>query len=586
MNLLDKALSGSVGGVSLSGEEELYGILGIVYNLCQPVEVAEEEVCALVGSKAACETDDEGVGVDLVEQAYHACGIALVLQPVVAEAVTDVVYQLVLQGHTGFPYFLVAYLIDVLPDALVALVLDVLLAEVFLVECLPLVCAPGGVVYAVGDVAYVAFVGVHIVDLLVLIVRENLMFAVRLFGHVSGPDGCEHALAHLSVEPAYAIHFLAGLAKEGRHAEALALVAGVLTAESHKVVPADTQFLSVVSEVLAGKSFVEIVVSGGHGSVYGIEAAGAYEFEGFAEVESALYVVGQALEVGKGSMALVAVVYIHLDAELLQSEHTADTEEVLLLHAVFPVTAIECVGDALVEFGIHFVVGVEEVEGNASYVDLPYKSMYGEGVEGNVNDHLLALAVEDALDGHAVEILRFVFCNLLSVHREGLCEVTVTIEETYGSHVNVGVRSLLYIVAGKDAETTGVDLHVVIHTILHAEIGYAGTVGALGLVHIVAELLVDAVHASHQVLVGAHHLQTLVADAVQQFNGVLLHFAPDFGVEALEKFKGFLVPAEPEVVSHFIEGFQHCGDVTSYGHSAPLGLIGICDIDHLIFMKI
>ena len=440
--------------------------------------------------------------------------------------------------------------------------------------------------YAIGDVAYVAFVGVDVVDLLVLIVRENLVFAVRLFGHISGPDGGEHALAHLSVKPAYAVYFLAGLAEEGGHTEAFALVVGVLAAESHKVVPADTQLLGVVSEVLAGKSFVEVVVSGGHGSVYGIEAAGAYEFKGFAEVQSALYVVGQALEICKGGMAFVAVVYIHLYAELLQGKHTADTEEVFLLHSVFPVTTIECMGDALVEFGIHLVVGVEEVEGDASYVDLPYESVYGEGVEGDVNDHLLALVVENALDGHAVEILRLVFCNLLSVHREGLCEVTVTIEETYGSHVNVGVGSLLDIVAGKDAEATGVDFHVVIHTILHAEIGYAGTVGALGLVHIVAELLVDAVHASHQVLVGAHHLQTLVADAVQQFNGILLHFAPDFGVKALEEFKGFLVPAEPEVVSHFIEGFQHCGDVTSYGHSAPLGLIGICDIDHLIFMKI
>ncbi len=67
VNLLDEALSCTVGGVCLTGEEELHGIVGVVDNLRQAFEIGEEQVGALVGGKAAGEANDERVGVDLVE---------------------------------------------------------------------------------------------------------------------------------------------------------------------------------------------------------------------------------------------------------------------------------------------------------------------------------------------------------------------------------------------------------------------------------------------------------------------------------------------------------------------------------------
>lgn len=51
----------------LAGEDELHGILLIVYDLGETVEVGEEKVSALVSRETARETDDEGIGVDFVD---------------------------------------------------------------------------------------------------------------------------------------------------------------------------------------------------------------------------------------------------------------------------------------------------------------------------------------------------------------------------------------------------------------------------------------------------------------------------------------------------------------------------------------
>ena len=48
-------------------------------------------------------------------------------------------------------------------------------------------------------------------------------------------------------------------------------------------------------------------------------------------------------------MTLIAVVNILLDAQLLQHEHTTDTQQNLLLEAVLPVATIESVGDGAVK---------------------------------------------------------------------------------------------------------------------------------------------------------------------------------------------------------------------------------------------
>ena len=88
---------------------------------------------------------------------------------------------------------------------------------------------------------------------------------------VTLPDAGEHLLGDLTVQPAHTVCLLACVEGEDAHRETLVGV-GVLTAHVHKVVPGDTELGGEATHVFAEKAFVEIVVAGGHRSVYGIEA--------------------------------------------------------------------------------------------------------------------------------------------------------------------------------------------------------------------------------------------------------------------------------------------------------------------------
>ena len=195
----------------------------------------------------------------------------MVFEPVVAETFTDVVDELLLQSHTSFPNFLVRHLVDVFPERLVALILDVAFTEVLLVEVFPLASTPRRVVHTVGDISHVTFFRIHVVNLSVFVVSENLVFAVRFSREVTGPDILEHELRHLTMQPAYAIDFLTSLAEEGGHAETFALVVGILATKTHEVVPADAKAARELTKILTTESFIEVVVSSRHGSVHGVE---------------------------------------------------------------------------------------------------------------------------------------------------------------------------------------------------------------------------------------------------------------------------------------------------------------------------
>ena len=108
----------------------------------------------------------------------------------------------------------------------------------------------------------------------------------------------------------------------------------------------------------------------------------------------------------------------------------------------------------------------------------------------NVNYERLAVLVEHALYGKRAEVLCIVLSNLLTVHRESLLEIAVTIEEADATHVDVRVRSLLHVVTGEHTETARINLNHLVDTVLHAEVGNRGTSCVRLNVHIVAEQLV------------------------------------------------------------------------------------------------
>ena len=289
---LDQALATAISRVRLTGEEELYRIVRVVHQLIQTLQIGEEQVRTFVGSETATETDDEVIRVHLVQRADDTGRITLALHPILAELLLDIIHHLAFQAHTRSPDYCIRDICVRLPHLHIRLVVDPLFRQVFLVDLFPLVRCPSRHVYTVGDIIY-----------------------VQLLREIARPNGAEHLLRHLSVEPRNAICFLAGVEGEDGHREFLGVIIRIRAAHADQVVPLDTQFLGVLAHVFVEQALLEVVVTSGHRRMAGVETRSTNDFFCLVEGQTLfLYQVHEALQTHQRCVTLVAVVYIFLDA--------------------------------------------------------------------------------------------------------------------------------------------------------------------------------------------------------------------------------------------------------------------------------
>ena len=214
--MFDQALSATIGRVGFTGEYELDRILFVVYDLGQTVQVCEQQVGTFVSCETAAETDQQGVRVDFVQDRDNLCRISLVFQPVCLVLILDICNQFVLQCLADRPNFFVGNILDRFPVFLVGLVFEELLVEMFCKETFPFGRSPSRHMYAVGHISY-----------------------VQLIGEVAFPYRSEHALGYFSMQPAYAVCFLASVQSEYTHGELL-VGTWIFTSHVDKFLPADT----------------------------------------------------------------------------------------------------------------------------------------------------------------------------------------------------------------------------------------------------------------------------------------------------------------------------------------------------------
>ena len=206
-----------------------------------------------------------------------------------------------------------------MPDFLVALVVHEVLVEICIVELTPLCCCPGWEVNTIGYITYVI-----------------LLWEITL------PDVREHLLAYPTVKLTYTVNLLTSVASECRETETLVVIVCVLTTHTDELIPRNTKALWIATHVLAEESLVEIVVTSWNWSMNSIERRRTNQLESLVEVQAILLdVIAETLQVAECSMTLVAVINLLLDAKLLQSQDTADTQQDFLLQAILPVTTIE-----------------------------------------------------------------------------------------------------------------------------------------------------------------------------------------------------------------------------------------------------
>ena len=134
------------------------------------------------------------------------------------------------------------------------------------------------------------------------------------------------------------------------------------------------------------------------------------------------------------------------------------------------------------------------------------------------------------------------FTQTLSMDGQSLGEITVTVQETYGTQVYVAVGSLFQIVAGKYAQTTGIYLKYMIQTVFHTEICNGRTIAVGFYIHVIAELGIYIFHSAQNNLIFSKRLKLGIAHTFQQQNRVLSYFFPKSRVKVSKQFGGFKVP--------------------------------------------
>ena len=274
----------------------------------------------------------------------------------------------------------------------------------------------------------------------------------------------------------------------------------------------------------------------------GIKRGSAHHLKGFMETHAALHKVYEALNVAQGSVSLIAMIDVLLDAELLQRQNAADAQKDFLLQTILPVAAVKGICDGAVELAIQLIVRIQQVKLDTADVNTPYISMHHIIIIWHGNNNRNAVLVDFTLQRKFAESLRFVFCELLSLHRERLSEIAISVQETNRTEIDVRVRRLFQIVARKNAQTAGVDLQRVVKTVFHAKIRHGRAI-AVGLnIHISTEISINLLHALDDSGILRQFLQLLVIHPLQEKNRILLYFLPQISIHILEKLRHFIVP--------------------------------------------
>ena len=236
-------------------------------------------------------------------------------------------------------------------------------------------------------------------------------------------------------------------------------------------------------------------------------------------------------------------------------------------------------GNRTVKLAVQLIIRIEQIERDTAYIDSPYISMYIVVQIGNIHDHLIAVLVEYTVDRQLAEVLSFVIGNLLTIHRQSLREVTVTIEETYRTQVNIAVRSFLQVIAGQYAQTTRIYFQNVIQTIFHTEIGHGGTL-LVGLhIHICTELRVYIIHSAQDNLIIRKRFKFSIAHTFQQKHGILSYLFPQSRVKVSEQFGSLIIPRPPDVACQFRQFLQLSRNVRLYIHIFPVRSVYITNFN-------
>ena len=83
---------------------------------------------------------------------------------------------------------------------------------------------------------------------------------------------------------------------------------------------------------------------------------------------------------------------------MTQQPDAADAEQDLLLEPVLPVAAVKLVSDGTVELAVHFIICIQQIQRNTTYIDFPHISMNEIVQIRNIDNHRLSVFIQHTFD--------------------------------------------------------------------------------------------------------------------------------------------------------------------------------------------
>ena len=222
-------------------------------------------------------------------------------------------------------------------------------------------------------------------------------------------------------------------------------------------------------------------------------------------------------------------------------------------------------------------IGVQQIEVDASNGEFPDLGEHLTARQFDADlERFAVLTVGNFLHGQVVEILVELDGLLDAFAVDLLFEITVAVEQTDGAEVQVEVARALAMVAGEDAQATGVVWHALVETELRGEIGdqvvpfilFPGGLGAQTAVgirsgHVRLELGVQAAEFAQETFVAGDFFQAGLPGELQDAQRVVVGALPKIVVQRVEQPSRGRFPTPPQVINNLpqrLQGRRQLGD--------------------------
>ena len=544
----DQRLPGLVGRVRLARVHEQHRPLGIGDQVAQEVEVLEHHRRALVGREPACEADGQYVRivrVGMLEQPVEVRLGAVVAQVLHARYVVDQVQHARLQRLAHAPEQVVRDVVDALPELCIALARKPVGAEVALEDLHPLLGQERRYVHPVGDVV------------------DRILFRRDLRPQFAADLG-----RHAAMDLRDAVLKARAADRQRRHVEVAVAHA---VPERHELRMVQPELRREALEVRGDHRFGEMVMPRRHRRVGGEHGVHRDRLQRSVEGEATGGQLAHALEHQEGRMALVDVPDGGRDTQRAQCAHAADAEHDFLLDAGGAVATVEPAADLAVRRRIGLDIAVEQVQRDMAAARAPHVEVHGAPGHLDLHHHLRAVRPGHPLDRQVVVVGVAVGGVLVALAIDRLREVALPVQQTDRDERQPRIARGLAMVAGKDAQSAGIDREAFVEAVLGAEVGdRVGLAQPFRTVPAHRLVVVGVVGRQRAVQVGQEHRvvrrldQACLVDPLQEGLRIVAGGIPQSLVQQREQPARLPVPAVPEVVRKLVQPREPARDVRLY----------------------